>query len=72
MAATETEQQVTLKLMVSKERNEVFLIKAAKDFGEVMLSFLTFPLGNIAIQMEKEPIEVGSLSSLYQSVANIE
>ncbi|KAL5186605.1 hypothetical protein HKD37_05G012432 [Glycine soja] len=67
-----TKQQVTLKLMVSKERNEVFLIKAAKDFGEVMFSFLTFPLGNIAIQMEKEPIEVGSLSSLYQSVANIE
>ena len=47
-------------------------IEAGKDFVDVLSSFLTFPLGNIAIQMEKESIEVGSLSSLYPSVTNID
>ena len=54
--------------MVSKERNKVFIPEAGKDFVNVRFSFLTFLFGNIAIQMEKESIEVGSLSSFYDKV----
>ena len=52
--------------------NKIFFPKAGKDFVNVLFSFLTFPFGNIAIQMEKQSIEVWSLSSLYWSVANID
>ncbi|XP_027351312.1 uncharacterized protein LOC113862424 [Abrus precatorius] len=75
MATSETEEHVTLKLMVTKERNKVLFAEAGKDFVDVLFSFLTLPLGTIIRLVSKEsnmqPIEVGSLSSLYQSVENL-
>ncbi|TKY65911.1 tyrosine/DOPA decarboxylase [Spatholobus suberectus] len=54
MAAVETEQQVTMKLMVIKERNKVLFAEARKDFVDVLFSFLTLPLGTIARLVRKE------------------
>lgn len=69
--------QVPLKLMVSKETNKVLFAEAGKDFVDILISFLTLPLGTIARLLAKEsdsdmqPTKVGSLSSLYESVANL-
>ncbi|KOM38005.1 hypothetical protein LR48_Vigan03g138700 [Vigna angularis] len=49
---------------------------AGKEFVDVLLSFLTLPLGTIARLVAKEsniqPVKVGSLSTLYESVSQIE
>ncbi|KAG5009857.1 hypothetical protein JHK87_018372 [Glycine soja] len=67
---------VSLKLVVNKETNKVVFAEAGKDFVDVLLSFLTFPLGTIARLVQKDsdvgPVQVGCLSSLYESVANLE
>ncbi|RDX61590.1 hypothetical protein CR513_60164, partial [Mucuna pruriens] len=76
MAAIEAKEQVTLKLMVIKERNKVLFAEASKDFVDVLFSFLTLPLGTIVRLMCKEsnmqPSKVGSLCSLYQGVENLD
>lgn len=73
MADVKTE--VTLKLVVIKGRNEVLFVEAGKDFVDALFSFLKLPLGTVARLVLKEPnvqpIEVASLSSLYQSVENL-
>ncbi|KAG2384626.1 uncharacterized protein HKW66_Vig0117170 [Vigna angularis] len=74
MATTEPEQQISLKLVVIKERNKVVFAEAEKDFVDVLISLLTLPLGTIVRLVREEsnmqPIEVGSLTSLYRSVEN--
>ncbi|XP_014522495.1 uncharacterized protein LOC106778997 [Vigna radiata var. radiata] len=74
MATTEPEQQISLKLVVTKERNKVVFAEAEKDFVDVLISLLTLPLGTIIRLVREEsnmqPIEVGSLTSLYRSVEN--
>ncbi|WVZ16340.1 hypothetical protein V8G54_009322 [Vigna mungo] len=74
MATTEPEQQISLKLVVIKERNKVVFAEAEKDFVDVLISLLTLPLGTIIRLVREEsnmqPIEVGSLISLYRSVEN--
>ncbi|KAJ1437325.1 hypothetical protein SESBI_03652 [Sesbania bispinosa] len=63
-------------VFVDKERNRILLAEAGKDFIDVLLSFLTLPLGTIARLIAKEtnmqPVSVGSLSSLYKSVLDLD
>ncbi|KAK7256857.1 hypothetical protein RIF29_30397 [Crotalaria pallida] len=91
---------VSLKLMVSKEKNKVLFAEAGKDFVDVLISFLTLPLGTIARlvamqdfvgvlvnfltsplgtisrlvakESDMQPVKVGSLTTLYGSVANLD
>jgi len=67
---------VSLKVLVDKEKNKVVFAEAGKDFVDVLLSFLTLPLGTIARLVAKEsnlqPLKVGSLSTLYESVSHLE
>ncbi|RHN45995.1 hypothetical protein MtrunA17_Chr7g0237451 [Medicago truncatula] len=63
-SATKSVDKVTLRVMVDKERNKVLYAEAGKDFIEVLFSFLTLPLGTA--------VKFGSISSLYQSVANLD
>lgn len=76
MAATQTEEQVSLKLVLNKEKNKVIFAEAGKDFMDVLFSFLTLPLGTIARLVGKEsnmqPVRVGCLSSLYENVENLD
>ncbi|KAE9618128.1 hypothetical protein Lalb_Chr03g0042891 [Lupinus albus] len=71
-----SEEKVTLKILVDKKINEVVFAEAGKDFVDILLSFLTFPLGTIARIVSNDSnmpkVSVGSLSSLYQSVANLD
>ncbi|KAJ1389609.1 hypothetical protein SESBI_38126 [Sesbania bispinosa] len=79
MAASASDEQVhkaPLTVLVDKERNRVLFAEAGKEFVDVLFSFLTLPLGTIARLIAKEsnmqPVRFGSLSSLYQSVADLE
>ncbi|KAF8394968.1 hypothetical protein HHK36_018907 [Tetracentron sinense] len=40
-------KKLRVKLMVSKSNNKVLYAEAGEDFGDLILSFLTFPLGAI-------------------------
>jgi hypothetical protein len=75
-ATTQTEERVSLKLLVNKETNTVLFAEAGKDFVDVLFSFLTLPLGTIARLVGKDskigPITIGCLDSFYQSVANLD
>ncbi|CAL0302649.1 unnamed protein product [Lupinus luteus] len=67
--------QLSMKLTVHKETNKVLFAEVGKDFADVLISFLTLPLGTIARLVAKEgdmgPVKIASLSSLYESVGNI-
>jgi hypothetical protein len=73
---TKSDDEVTLKVMVDRERNKVLYADAEKDFVEVLLSFLTLPLGTIArlvaAESSIEAMKFGSISSLYQSVQDLD
>ncbi|XP_057425787.1 uncharacterized protein LOC130719160 [Lotus japonicus] len=70
-------EQVSLKLLVNEKKNRVLFVEAGKDFVDVLLSFLTLPLGTIARLVRNDEsnvknVTVGSLSSLYESVAKLD
>lgn len=64
---------ISLKALVDKERNHVIFIESDKDFINILLSFLTIPMGTIVRNTRKHPVpvEIGCLNNLYASVANI-
>ncbi|GAU50824.1 hypothetical protein TSUD_177630 [Trifolium subterraneum] len=68
--------QVPLTVFVDKERNKVLYAEAGNDFVDALFSFLTLPLGTIARLVAKdsniEPVRFGSISSLYQSVSDLD
>ncbi|XP_058741677.1 uncharacterized protein LOC131614067 [Vicia villosa] len=74
MASTisQTEEGVSLKLLVNKDTNKVLFAEAGKDFVDVLFSFLTLPLGTIARLVEKKSsmgsVSVGCLNKLYGSL----
>ncbi|GAU50821.1 hypothetical protein TSUD_177600 [Trifolium subterraneum] len=79
MAATASDEQgdkVPIKVLVDKEKCKVLFAEATKDFVDVLFSFLTLPLGTIARLVAEESnieaVKFGSISSLYQSVANLD
>jgi len=76
MATTEADVKVSLKLIVNKEIKKVLFAEAKKDFVDILCSFLTLPLGTIARLVENEsnmgPLPIGSLNSLYHSVAALD
>ncbi|CAL0302651.1 unnamed protein product [Lupinus luteus] len=67
--------QLSLKLMVHQETNKVLFAEVGKDFVDVLISFLNFPLGTIARLVAKEgdmgSLKIASLRSLYESVVNL-
>ncbi|KAL5057945.1 hypothetical protein RYX36_029549 [Vicia faba] len=73
---TQTEEYVSLKILLNENGNKVLFAEAGKDFVDILCSFLTMPLGTIARLVEKGssigPVTVGCLNSLYQSVASLD
>ncbi|EYU34023.1 hypothetical protein MIMGU_mgv1a0195142mg, partial [Erythranthe guttata] len=62
----------SLKVMINKDKNKVLFALIDADFADVLLSFLTLPLGKIVKVLAKHYGEeedrapvVGSLTSLY-------
>ncbi|GER43105.1 hypothetical protein STAS_19943, partial [Striga asiatica] len=66
----------TLKVMINKDKTKVLFAEAESDFFDVLLSFLTLPLGKIAkILVEHygdDKPRVCSLTPLYNSLANLD
>ncbi|XP_058741709.1 uncharacterized protein LOC131614097 [Vicia villosa] len=77
-STTQTDEHVSLKLVLNEKGNKVLFAEAGKDFVDILCSFLTMPLGTIArlVVVEKKssigPVTVGCLNSLYQSVADLD
>ncbi|WJX82024.1 hypothetical protein P8452_64837 [Trifolium repens] len=68
--------QVPLTVLVEKSKNKVLYAECGKDFVDVLFSFLTLPLGTIARLVATDSnikaVKFGSISSLYQSVENLD
>ncbi|XP_028770580.1 uncharacterized protein LOC114727957 [Neltuma alba] len=76
MASTAIPEQISLRVVVDKEQNRVLYAEAGKDFVDILLSFLTLPLGTIARLVSRDsntkPCRFGCISSLYESVGNLD
>ncbi|KAI3457339.1 hypothetical protein Pfo_014002 [Paulownia fortunei] len=69
------EVKFSLKVMINKQKTKVLFAEADSDFADVLLSFLTLPLGKIVRVLEKHygdkaPV-IGSLTTLYNGLANL-
>ncbi|KAF6161014.1 hypothetical protein GIB67_007655 [Kingdonia uniflora] len=71
MAAKEG-KTIALKVLVDKQRNRVLFVESGKDFVDIILSFLTMPLGTIVRLTRKQgqSCGIGCMDNLYQSVEN--
>ncbi|KAL0384216.1 UNVERIFIED_CONTAM: hypothetical protein Sradi_2815900 [Sesamum radiatum] len=62
--------KLSLRVVMNKEENKVLFAEVDNCFADVLLSFLTLPLGTIARLLVKHYAEgapvIGSLSTLYQ------
>ena len=68
MAASMQDHSFTLKLFVDKEKNnKVVVAEASSEFVDILLSFLTLPLGTIIRLVSPD---IGCINNLYQSVQN--
>ncbi|KAI3679632.1 hypothetical protein L2E82_51172 [Cichorium intybus] len=69
------EKPVQLKVYVDKKKTKVMFAEAEEDFVDILFSFFTLPLGIIArlskSHADSKEIRVGSLTSLYESVVNL-
>ncbi|XP_057792660.1 uncharacterized protein LOC131009375 [Salvia miltiorrhiza] len=68
--------EFSLKVMINKKKTKVLFVEADSHFADILLSFLTLPLGRIIKVLEKHygdeaPI-IGSLSSLYHSLVDLD
>ncbi|KAL8031317.1 hypothetical protein ABFX02_13G016200 [Erythranthe guttata] len=68
--------QFSLKVTINRHKNKVLFVEAGADFADVLLSFLTLPLGTILKILkkhygeDKSPV-LGSLTTLYDGLANL-
>ncbi|KAL7086732.1 hypothetical protein ACP275_13G018900 [Erythranthe tilingii] len=70
----------SLKVMTNKLRTKVLFAEADSGFVDVLVSFLTLPLGRIVKVLKKHygdddeeaAVDIGSLTSLYNGLANLE
>ncbi|RWR96783.1 hypothetical protein CKAN_02618500 [Cinnamomum micranthum f. kanehirae] len=62
---------MSLKLFVNKEMNRVVFAESGNDFVDVLLSFLTLPIGTI-IGLTGKQSKMRSMSRLYESVEDLD
>ncbi|KAL3635473.1 hypothetical protein CASFOL_020020 [Castilleja foliolosa] len=66
----------SLKVVINKQKTKVLFAEANNDFTDVLLSFLTLPLGRIVRVLEKHygdkaPV-IGSITTLYKGLVNLD
>ncbi|KAK6134780.1 hypothetical protein DH2020_031450 [Rehmannia glutinosa] len=76
MSSANKDVKFCLKVVINKQKTKVLFAEADSDFADVLLSFLTLPLGKIVRILEKHygdkaPV-FGSLTTLYNGLANLE
>ncbi|KAL7086721.1 hypothetical protein ACP275_13G017900 [Erythranthe tilingii] len=57
--------------MINKEKTKVLFAAIDSDFADVLLSFLTLPLGSIVRILKKHGRTIGSLTALYSGLENL-
>jgi hypothetical protein len=62
---------ITLNLVIKKSDKKILYAQGEKDFADILLSFLTFPLGAI-VHVLGENSSLGSLDTLYKSIINLD
>jgi hypothetical protein len=62
---------ITLNLVIKKSDKKILYAQGEKDFADILLSFLTFPLGAI-VRVLAESSSLGSLDTLYKSIINLD
>ncbi|CAA0808581.1 Unknown protein [Striga hermonthica] len=72
-SSTGPEDMFQLKVMVNRQRTKVLFAEADSDFADLLLSFLTIPLGTIVRTLRRydEP-QLGSLTTLYYSLSRLD
>ncbi|PIA54469.1 hypothetical protein AQUCO_00900781v1 [Aquilegia coerulea] len=67
-------EKIELKLLMDRKKNQVIFAESGKDFVDVLLSFLTLPMGTIIrlVRSQSEPSMIGSMNTLYQGLENLE
>ncbi|KEH22914.1 DUF674 family protein [Medicago truncatula] len=63
--------QINLKLVIRKSDNKVMYAQGQQDFANLLLSFLTFPLGGI-VRIFGENCSFGSMNGLYKSIVDLD
>ncbi|KAI3677634.1 hypothetical protein L6452_36900 [Arctium lappa] len=67
------EKTVQLKVFVDKKKKKVMFAEAEEDLVDILFSFFMLPLGTIArlSSSTHADLQVGSLTSLYESIVNL-
>ncbi|KAK2972216.1 hypothetical protein RJ640_014274 [Escallonia rubra] len=69
-------EDLTLKILVDKAQNKVLFAEAGEEFVDILLSFLTLPLGTIvrllSMPSDSSQLKFGCLTTLYQSVSALQ
>ncbi|KAH6785632.1 hypothetical protein C2S51_038087 [Perilla frutescens var. frutescens] len=68
--------KLSLNVFINKQKSKVLFAEANNDVVDILLSFLTLPLGRIVRILEKhysnEAPVIGSLTSLYRGLSNLD
>ncbi|XP_021818902.1 uncharacterized protein LOC110760861 [Prunus avium] len=73
MAGKTVKNVISLNALVDKGSNTIIFIESNNDFIDVLFSFLTIPMGIVKrAGKHSVPLEIGCMSNLYASVANID
>ncbi|XP_022852204.1 uncharacterized protein LOC111373852 isoform X1 [Olea europaea var. sylvestris] len=62
---------IPLKLLVDETKARVLAAEATSDFVNVLLSFLTLPLGTVVRVTKSHPGSIGCMNNLYQSIEQL-
>jgi hypothetical protein len=65
------DKKITLNLVIRKSDKKILYAQGEKDFAEILLSFLMFPLGAI-VRIFGENSSLGSIDTLYKSAVNMD
>ncbi|OMO90567.1 hypothetical protein COLO4_19074 [Corchorus olitorius] len=65
---------LSLKALVDVEKNRVVFVESEDDLIDILLSFLTMPIGSIIRLIRDQPpvVGIGCMDNLYESVENLD
>ncbi|KAJ4980205.1 hypothetical protein NE237_010985 [Protea cynaroides] len=64
--------EMSLKLLVDKNRNKVLFAESGKDFVDFLFSLMKFPVGAIVRLLTPTQTTTGCIGNLYSSVNNLD
>ncbi|CAA2956305.1 Hypothetical predicted protein [Olea europaea subsp. europaea] len=65
------EPKIPIKLLVDENQTRLLAAEAPSDFVNVLLSFLTLPLGTVVRVTKSHPGSIGCMNNLYQSIEQL-